>query len=264
MEYRNHMSRRAHRRDAATCLGRERVVVEDGGEGGRWLAKYLAKPLPVRLGSLSKAHLKNSHDLIERMRNVDLTHKTLVSYDVTSLFTNVSIEGALKAAREVVSNMRDEDLPLGKEDFLKLISLCVRFGSFVFNDEEFFQCRGLAMGSPLSAVLASLYMELLERDHFVNVMGQDSTWMRYVDDVLVVAPRETNLNEKLNRLNGIEQDIQFTMEHEENSRLAFLDTVVWRKGNKTAFSVYRKSTNKDDIVHFYSAHNDRIKSGIVI
>ncbi|XP_076059511.1 uncharacterized protein LOC143036148 [Oratosquilla oratoria] len=92
------------------------------------LAKCLAKPLSVRLGSLSKAHLKNSHDLIERMRNVDLTHKTLVSYDVTSLFTNVSIEGALKAAREVVSNMRDEDLPLVLQiatfDSLHLATLC--------------------------------------------------------------------------------------------------------------------------------------------
>ncbi|XP_076055136.1 telomerase reverse transcriptase-like [Oratosquilla oratoria] len=175
-------------------------------------------------GSVSKAHLKNSNDLIERIRDTDLSQKRLVSYDVTSLFTNVSIEGALEAAKEVVNGMNDEDLPLSKGDYLKLISLCVKFGSFIFNNEEYFQCRGLAMRSPLSCVLASLYMEVLERDHFTNIMGQDTTWLWYVDDVLAITPRETDLSNKLNMLNRIESNIQFTMEQEESDKLAFLDT----------------------------------------
>ncbi|XP_076042137.1 uncharacterized protein LOC143026032 [Oratosquilla oratoria] len=155
-----------------------RPITSGIGSAPHKLAKCLAKPLSPRLVSVSKAHLRNSNDLIERIRDTDLSQKRLVSYAVTSLFTNVSIEGALKAAKEVVNDMNDEDLPLGKGDYLKLISLCVKFGSFIFNNEEYFQCRGLAMGSPLSCVLASLYMEVLERDHFTTLMGQDTTWLR--------------------------------------------------------------------------------------
>ncbi|XP_076062448.1 uncharacterized protein LOC143037780 [Oratosquilla oratoria] len=115
-----------------------------------------------------------------------------------------SNRGALEAAKEVVNGMNEEDLPLSKGDYLKLISLCVKFGSFIFNNEEYFQCRGLAIGSPLSCVLASLYMEVLERDHFTNIMGQDTTWLRYVDDVLALTPWESDLSNKLNMLNSIE------------------------------------------------------------
>ncbi|XP_076057238.1 telomerase reverse transcriptase-like [Oratosquilla oratoria] len=175
------------------------------------------------------------------MRDTDLSQKRLVSYDVTSLFTNVSIEGALKAAKEVVNDMNDENQPLDKGDYLKLISLCVKFGAFVFNNKEYFQCRGLSMGSPLSCVLASLYMEVLKRDHFTTIMGQDTTWLRYVDDVLAITPRETVLMDKLNMLNRIEKNIQFTVEQEETYKLAFLDTVIWRKGNKTVFQ-YKEKT----------------------
>ena len=217
------------------------------------------------MGSLSDAHLRNSNDLITRLRDLDFSRKVMGSYDVTALFTNVSTEGALAAAKEVVDNMNDIDLPVGKADFLKLVSLCVRFGPFVFNGEEYSQKRGLAMGSPLSAVLASLYMEMLERDHFRRIMGRETHWFRFVDDVLVIAPEGTNLNVKLRDLNLVNNDIQFTVEHEVDKKLPFLDIMIRRKDNGTAsFSVYRKATNKNDLIHYYSAHSDRIKSGVII
>ena len=49
------------------------------------------------------------------------------------------------------------------------------------------------MGSPLSVVLACLYMESLEEDFFKDVLGASSTWMRYVDDVLCFVPIHTDV-----------------------------------------------------------------------
>ena len=49
------------------------------------------------------------------------------------------------------------------------------------------------MGSPLSPVAACLYMEMQESDHFEKVMGHDTTWMRYVDDVIVITPQDMDL-----------------------------------------------------------------------
>ena len=70
------------------------------------------------------------------------------------------------------------------------------------------------MGSPLSAFLACLYMETLEEDHFKQILGEGSVWLRYVDDVLVFVPDDTDLDRVLNRLNSVEQSIQFTIERE--------------------------------------------------
>ena len=134
---------------------------------------------------------------------------------------------------------------------------------FKFNSDEYRQHSGLAMGSPLSPVAACLYMEWLEKEHFQSIMGTDITWVRYIDDVLVVVPNDTNLNEKLERLNSVDAKIQFTLEKEKDGSNAFLDTVIIR-GARPKFKVYRKPTNKESYVHFYSRHNDRVKSGIVL
>ncbi|XP_076061561.1 uncharacterized protein LOC143037313 [Oratosquilla oratoria] len=146
------------------------------------LAKILAKPLSNTLGSISGAHLRNSTDLIERLKTIDFTDKRLVSYDVTALFTNVSVEDALEAVKRVVANKDDCNLPVPKADYIKLTSMCVKFRPFTFNNNEYKQFRGLAMGSPVSAILANLCMEMLETDKYMNIMGRGSTWLRYVDD----------------------------------------------------------------------------------
>ncbi|XP_076029832.1 uncharacterized protein LOC143018358 [Oratosquilla oratoria] len=59
-------------------------------------------------------------------------------------------------------------------------------------------------------------------------------------------------------------NIQFTMEIESHGHLPFLDTEIIRRDSKALFRVYRKPTNKDDLLHFYSAHNERTKVGVVI
>ena len=148
--------------------------------------------------------------------------------------------------------------------YVKLISLCVNFSPFIFDSNEYKQLRGLAMGSPLSAVMACLYMETLENDRFIRIMGRGSIWYRYVDDVLGVVPKNTNVDNKLRMLNAVNNNIQFTVEHEEECKLAFLDTLIHRGERDVKFSVFRKPTNKDDFIHYYSAHNNRIKTGVVI
>ena len=84
-----------------------------------------------------------------------------------------------------------------------------------------------------------------------------------VDDVLVVAPKTTNLEEKLEELNSVDAKIQFTLEKESQGTIAFLDTEIIRE-NRVKFRVYRKPTNKECYVHYYSGHSDRVKRGVVL
>lgn len=160
--------------------------------------------------------------------------------------------------------MDPSQLPITKSDYLKLISLCMHFGGLTFNSEEYLQHSGLAMGSPLSPVAACLYMEWLEKNHFQVIMGQDVVWMRYVDDVLVVVPQDMDLGEKLREINGVDPHIQFTLEQEKQGSIPFLDTRIERAGREVKFRVYRKPTHREDYVHFYSGHTDKVKRGIVL
>ena len=128
------------------------------------LANVLAKPLSSTLGSVSGTHLRNSGDLKNRPSKIGFRGKTLLSFDVKALFTSVPVDGALEATALALEGIPSDDLPLPRRDYTRLIELCVRFGSFEFLSEEYTQIEGLAMGSPLSAVMACLFMEKLEKE----------------------------------------------------------------------------------------------------
>ena len=237
-----------------------RPITSGIGSAPHRLAKMLAKPLSTRLGTISTTHIKNTSEMMSRIaETTNVTDKKLASFDVKSLFTNVPVDDALDAIRKVVESTNEDELPLPKNDYMKMVELCMKFGSFSYNGEEYVQRSGLAMGSPLSPIAACLFMETLEEEHFLRIIGDSSIWLRYVDDVLVIVPKDTDLNEKLGKMNEIHPKIQFTIENEEDGQLAFLDTCIIRTRTCFKFKVYRKPTNKEDYVHFYSVHSERTK-----
>ena len=171
---------------------------------------------------------------------------------------------ALNAAKIALDQFHDDLLPLPRQDFLELIELCVRFGPFSFEGNEYIQVEGLAMGSPLAAVLAQLAMEVLERDHLIPLAGKNITWLRYVDDILAIVPQRLDTSALLERLNHVHPTVKFTLERETSDRLSFLDVVLHKVNGRLRFSVHRKTTNKDDFIHFFSAHSRRIKQSTVM
>ena len=241
-----------------------RPIISGVGSAPHKLAKVLAKPLTRALGSISGAHVKNTYEMMQHLKDIDMTGKKLASFDVKSLFTNVPVDGAIQAIRKVVDIIDERNLPVPKSQYLELISLCMSFNSFVFDGQEYVQNSGLAMGSPLSPVAACFYMECLEEDRFHEIMGRNCIWIRYVDDILVVVPENMDLDEKLQALNEVNNHIQFTIEKEQNGKLPFLDTLIMRSGKRTKFTVYRKPTNVEDYVHFFSGNSERVKSGMII
>ena len=80
----------------------------------------------------------------------------------------------------------------------------------------------------------------------------------------MVVPKDTNLEDMLSKLNDVNEKIQFTIEKERNDQMPFLDTCIIKTESGFKFKVHRKPTNKEDYVHFYSGHSERVKSGIVI
>ncbi|XP_076069626.1 N-acetylglucosamine-1-phosphotransferase subunits alpha/beta-like isoform X2 [Oratosquilla oratoria] len=131
-------------------------------------------------------------------------------------------------------------------------------------DHYFHQRFGMAMGSPLSAVLANLFMEFLEAGTFSDIVPGNVVWLRYVDDILLISPRRFDIPKLQAALNEVEPSIQFTLEEEVNDSLPFLDTLIIKHDNLLKFTVYRKPTNKDDLTHFLSHHDLSIKKGVVI
>lgn len=121
------------------------------------------------------------------------------------------------------------------------------------------------MGSPLSPVIADIYMEhLIEDEAISTVKHQPSTWFQYVDDTFVVWPHGIpSLEDFLTHINSLRPTIKFTMETEQNGKLPFLDVLVCRNGEDTTTMVYRKPTHTDRYLNFRSNHHPKTKIGII-
>ena len=121
------------------------------------------------------------------------------------------------------------------------------------------------MGSPLSPVIANLYMETFKMQVLKTSPQKPCTlWVRYVDDVFTIWPHgDHSLNEFLEHLNSQKPAIQYTMEKESEKKIAFLDVLVEKERTSATTSIFRKETHTDRYINYNSHHHARIKSGII-
>ena len=124
------------------------------------------------------------------------------------------------------------------------------------------QTEGAAMGSPVSPVVANIYMEKFEELALRTAPHAPRIWKRYVDDTFCVMERQ-HADMFLEHINNIRPSIQFTMDLESKETLPFLDTLLTRteQGN-IDISVHRKPTHTDQYLQYISHHPPHVKSGV--
>ena len=120
------------------------------------------------------------------------------------------------------------------------------------------------MGSPLSPVVANIFMEDFENTAIATADHHPRVWFRYVDDTFVVWQHgRAKLDDFLLHINDLHHRIQFTMEIENNNSIPFLDVLVERSTNCLSTNIYRKPTHTDLYLNFRSNHHPKTKFGIV-
>jgi len=209
----------------------------------------------------TECHVKNSGHLAEMLADLHLEEdEMLVSHDVVSLFTNIPIEAAL----EVIKDKLETDdswkdvTALEVEDIIELLRFVLSTTYFVFRGQIYRQKFGTAMGSPVSPLVADLFMEFLEQKA-LNTATSDlkpRVWKRYVDDIMEVI-KVGKLDEFTDFLNQMDDtgSIKFTHETELDGKLPFLDILLNRKEDgKLKIKVYRKPTHTDQYLSFDSHH----------
>ena len=190
----------------------------------------------------------------------------LVSFDVSSLFTNVPLEETIHILADKAF-MNDwfnvtHGLNLSKQDLVDLLRGATKDQLFLFNGQLYEQTDDVAMGSPLGPLLANVFMcrieETLERDG-----KMPAYYRRYVDDTLTIVPNIASANEFLETLNHCHPSVKFTMEIENNGMLPFLGTQLLNKSTQIQTKVYVKPTNTGLLLHYKSHVDDRYKRGLL-
>ena len=109
------------------------------------------------------------------------------------------------------------------------------------------------MGSPVSPVIANIYMEHFESLAILTFPTLIMWWFRYVDNIHS-ATRKDQVNKLKEYLNSIYPHIKFTIEFPGTDGLPFLDTLTKPTPNSIVSTVYRKPTHTDRYLDYSSNH----------
>ena len=128
------------------------------------LSKHLVDILSPLVGN-SESNVKNSTQFATFISNISLGQEVLVSFDVTSLFTNVPVGLACQVAEDrlIADTSLGDRTALSPPQVVTLLQFCLNAIYLAYQGQFYQQSFGTAMGSPVSVTVANLVMEDVEQ-----------------------------------------------------------------------------------------------------
>ena len=127
-----------------------------------------------------------------------------MSYDVSTLFTSIPIEPAIK----IIQKHLEEDIDVSNRTsmivnhIICLLDFCLKNTYFSFQGRYYEQTEGAAMGSPISPLVANLFMEDPEVQAIRTSTTPPILWKRFADDTFTII-KKNNRDSFLQHLNSI-------------------------------------------------------------
>ena len=134
--------------------------------------------------------------------------------------------------------------------------------NFTFNDKNYLQIHGRAMGTRMASSCANLFLAEFETDALSRAPYQPHTWWGYIDDIFVIWTHSVDdLQTFTTYLNNIHPTIKFTSNYSFTS-IPFLDVSVSLINGKITTDLYTKPTDKHQYLLQPSCHPKHTKRAI--
>ena len=206
-------------------------------------------------------------DFVEHLKDIRLQQEEcIISFDVTALFTSVPIQPVVNIIQHKLANDKglQQRTTMSIKHIISLLEFHLRSTCFVFQGQYYEQIEGVAMGSPLSPIVANIFMEDFETKALETAAHPPSLWKRFVDDTFVVI--EAQYKEGFfQHINSIDENIKFTAENTRaDGAMPFLDTLVTPQSDRSLLTtVYRKPTHTNQYLQWDSHHTISNKYSVI-
>ncbi|XP_044761991.1 uncharacterized protein LOC123319194 [Coccinella septempunctata] len=232
------------------------------------VSKVINHILTHQLGYKSPMSVKNSIELVNIIESTKLDSNNeyiLVSFDIVNLYTNIPVAESLSLLREFLNGCQTlRDFNIDNEDIqtiMNLMELISKQNFFSFNGSVYTMTDGVPMGSPISGLLAEIFVAYLESLIIKHHLSHKIIlWRRYVDDIFCIwSGTLDELNSFLTFINSLSR-IKFTLEISDNNNINFLDlNITLNPDNSFNYNIYRKPTQTDVVIPKFSYHSPQIK-----
>ena len=159
------------------------------------------------------AYLKDISHFISETTDIYVTAETwLVTVDVKSLYTNIPNDQGIQACHEAWLNRETTNPQHSPAEVLRhLLELVLKLNTFEFDNKNYLQKFGTAMGSKLAPANANTFMGKLEKSILDSAPRKLACYRRFIDDIFMIWQHsEEELKEFLTCMNKANKSIQFT------------------------------------------------------
>ena len=120
----------------------------------------------------------------------------MVSFDVISLFTKIPVDVAKTVVLERLKkdDTLDDRSDLILTDIMTALNLCLDNTYLYFHGKFYRRIFGVAIGSPVSVIIANLVMENVEEVAMSIFLNPPKFWRRFVDDTFVIIKKQRLMN----------------------------------------------------------------------
>jgi hypothetical protein len=125
-------------------------------------------------------------------------------------------------------------------------------------EQEFYQPhRGIAMGSPISGLIAEIFLQYFEDSMIECCLETKSIqfYARYVADILIVFDKSAlNSDTLTNTLNDIHNSLTFMPSCETEGKIHYLDLQIICNNSTSEINIFCKPTTTEMTIHVASNH----------
>ena len=152
--------------------------------------------------STSEYTVKSINDFITHIKGQNIPNNfKLISFNVTSLFTNVTLDVTLDVILKQIYDRNEANPNVLKQQIKDLLLVSTRNVHFSYNGDIYTQADGVAIGLLLGPVLAGITIVELEGILLSPLREHMSPWKRHVDDTTSFI-KEESIEHVSSKLNG--------------------------------------------------------------